>query len=1174
LNERLVMAQKNGTWLIGTFQFVAGILLVFSLTVAGVAAGQNPVPLINQPLVPDAIKPGGAGFTLTVNGTGFVSRSVVHWNGSARVTTFASTSKLTANITASDIAMAHTASVTVVSPGPGGGTSNVVYFPITLSSSSVLFSTSTYSAGSVPWAVATGDFNRDGKLDLAVTNWGDNTVSIFTGNGDGTFRALGTAATGQNPQGITAADFNGDGKLDLAVANKSSGTVSILLGRGDGTFETRTDYSTGPSAQTIAVGDFNRDGKLDLAVANYGPDYENSTVSILLGNGDGTFHPQVAYPAGVNPVGVLVGDFNGDGKLDLAVLDNNQVPGVSILLGNDDGTFQNPVAYQVGENPRVGMVADFNGDGKLDLAVANYTDSDISILLGNGGGSFQAPVNYPVGANPNVLWGADLNRDGKLDLVTANQGGNSVSVLLGNGDGTFQAHTDYSAGQGAQGLAVGDFNADGRLDVAVADNFSNTMSVLLQAPTVSVSPTSLTFAGQVIGTNSNAQKVTLTNSLPVALNIASISVTGTNATDFSETNNCPSSLAVGASCTIEVTFAPTQIGPRTATITITDNSQDSPQSVALSGTGVISGWNIILSTKSLTFATQLVGTTSPAQSVTLTNYGSLALLITSINFTGSSPGAFVQTNTCGGLVASGASCTISVTFKPTQGGTRTAALSITDNAPGSPQKVLVRGVGTVVQLSPASLSFGNVPLGTSTTASTTLTNTGSTTLSITGIVIAGRDTDEFRQTHTCLTGLGAGKSCIITVTFTPSEKGGDSAEVSISDNDITSPQQVPLSGAGCVWEIINRHRKCVTTVSTAVQATLAKSRSTSVPSVTGTNRVGTRVLDLVDLSRIDPLATNRLNRELLVRFWYPASAEQHCNLADYTSPRVWSYFAELTGLPLPAVTTNSCLNAPVADGVHPVVLFTHGYTGTFTDYTFLVEDLASRGYIVVSIDHTYEATAVEFPDGRFVKSQVGSHLTNTWQTDDQTLSSALSERLDDLEFVIDELERLNASSGNAFAGRLDLARLAVAGHSLGGLTAWFGVQREARFRAAVLVDPYLPDIPVGSTGTPIMLLTMGREQRNEDECQLWSDLRGPRLAVNLRGAEHVTPSDLVWLAKGAIKSGSMGPEKTIAAVRDYMAAFLDVNLRGRPAAGLLNGASSDYPDAVVTTQEQAMCHQP
>src|SRR5262249_1666305 len=194
-------------------------------------------------------------------------------------------------------------------------------------------------------------------------------------------------------------------------------------------------------------------------------------------------------------------------------------------------------------------------------------------------------------------------------------------------------------------------------------------------------------------------------------------------------------------------------------------------------------------------------------------------------------------------------------------------LSITDNAPGSPQKVLVRGVGTVVQLSPASLSFGRVPLGTSTTASTTLTNTGSTTLSITGIVIAGADTDEFRQTHTCPTGLGAGKSCIIAVTFTPKEKGDDSAEVSIRDNDITSPQQVPLSGGGCVWEIINRHRKCVTTIARSeVQSTLAKTRTAKAPRVTGADRVGTLPLDLIDSTRIDPFAGNGINRELLVRF--------------------------------------------------------------------------------------------------------------------------------------------------------------------------------------------------------------------------------------------------------------------------------------------------------------------
>ncbi len=1159
------MAPKNRMWCIGRFEFVVLSLLLFSLATTGVSEARNPLPLINQPLMPDAVKPGGAGFTLTVNGIGFVSGAVVKWNGSPRATTFVSRSRLKATVLSSDIIKPSTAAVTVVNPVPGGGTSNIVYFPIRASSSSALFSTSTYSAGSVPWAVATGDFNGDGKLDLAVTNNTDNTVTIFTGNGNGIFKALGTAATGQTPQGITAADFNGDGKLDLAVANDGSGTVSILLGRGDGTFQMRTDYSTGPRAQTVAVGDFNRDGKLDLAVANYGPDYENSTVSILLGNGDGTFRPQVAYSAGVNPVGVLVGDFNGDGKLDLAVLDNNQVPGVSILLGNGDGTFQNPVPYNVGENPRVGMVADFNGDGKLDLAVANYTDNDVSILLGNGDGSFQAPVNYVVGANPNALTGADLNRDGKLDLVTANQTGNSVSVLLGNGDGTFQVHNDYPTGQGPGGIAVGDFNADGRLDVALADSSSDTVSVLLQAPTVSVPPTSLIFAGQVIGTNSTAQQVTLTNSLHVTLNIASISVTGTNATDFSETNKCPSSLAVGASCTIEVTFAPTQIGPRTATITITDNALDSPQSVALSGTGVISGWNIILSTNSLTFATQLVGTTSTAQSVTLTNYGSLALLITSISFKGANPGDFIQTNTCGGLVASGASCTISVSFKPMQGGTRVAALSIADNAPGSPQTISVTGVGTVVELNPTSLGFGAVPVGQSKSMHTKLTNWGSTTLSITGKTITGA----FSEENNCGSSVGAEKSCTITVTFKPGGRGIFRGVFSVSDSGGGSPQQVSLSGSGCVYNV---HHKCQVLISSpAVQSALARSRTTAVPSATGVNRVGTRLLDLVDSSRTDPFAANGIKRELLVRFWYPAAAHRNCKLAAYTSRRVWNYFDELTRVPLPAVTTNSCLNAPVAEGNYPVVVFTHGYTGTFTDYTFLFEDLASRGYVVASIDHTYEATAVEFPDGRFVKSAVGSHLAGTWRTDDRSLSFALSVRLDDLRFVLNELERLNASADNPFAGKLDMSKVALAGHSLGGLTTWQGVQQDTRFKAGILLDPYLGNASLGAIETPVMVLTMRHEQQNDDECELWSDLLGPRLAVNLRGAEHVTPSDLVWLAKGAIKAGTMGPDKAIAAIRDYVAAFLDTNLLGKPSVRLLTGPSSDYPDAAITTRGESLC---
>jgi len=1046
-----------------------------------------------------------------------------------------------------------------------------MFFPITVPTSFVALGRSDYTTGSNPAGVATGDFNGDGKLDIAQANFYGNTVSVLLGNGDGTFQPHVNYATGIGPDSVVVGDFNRDGKLDLAVLSQGSNAVSVLLGNGDGTFQRAANYAAGIGDGSLAVGDFNGDGKQDLASTSSSSD----TVSVLLGNGDGTFREHVDYATGSGPYGVGVGDFNRDGKLDLAVADMTGGT-ISILLGNGDGTFQAHVDYATGSGANWVSVADLNADGILDLIVPNQDSMTVSILLGNGNGTFQPHVDYAVGAGANRSAVGDVNGDGKIDLVIGPRtASNVISILLGNGDGTFQVPVEYATGGDPIGVAVGDFNRDGRLDLAVADNGTSAVSVLLQAPTVLLSTTTLTFGDHLVGSSSNPQTVTLINTGYLTLKVTDIKITGSNANDFSHTNTCPSALPPGSRCSIEVTFMPTQIGPRTTSVTITDNAVDSPQSVALSGTGVVSGPNVTLSNKSLTFATQLVGTTSTAQSVTLSNYGTVALNISSINVTGSDPGDFIQTNTCGGLVASGASCTISVTFKPTQGGTRTAALSIIDNGPGSPQTVLVRGVGTVVQLSPASLSFGNVPLGTSTTASTTLTNTGSTTLSITRIVIAGADTDEFRQTHTCLTGLGAGKSCIITVTFTPREKGRDSAEVSISDNDITSPQQVPLSGAGCVWEIINRHRKCVTTIARSeVQSTLAKTRTTVVPTVTGADRVGTRVLDLIDSTRIDPFGGNGINRELLVRFWYPASAEQDCKLADYTSPRVWNYFAGLTRLPPPTVGTNACLDAPVANSAHPVIVFTHGYTGTFTDYTFLVEDLASRGYIVVSIDHTYEATAVEFPDGRFVKSLVGSHLTNTWQTDDQTLSSALAVRLDDVKFVVDELERLSESTGTPFAGRFDLTRLALAGHSLGGLTAWFGVQRDARFRAAVLVDPYLPDIPVGSTGTPILLLTMGREQRNEDECQLWSDLRGPRLAVNLRGAEHVTPSDLIWLAKGAIKSGSMGPDRTIEALRDYIAAFLDTNVRGKPLDPLLTGPSSDFPDAEVTTQGQALCREP
>jgi len=351
-----------------------------------------------------------------------------------------------------------------------------------------------YPTGQTPFGVAAGDFNGDAKLDLAVTNNADNTVSVLLGNGDGTFQPRVDYATGAGPTSVVVGDFNGDGKLDLAISNVSGNSVSVLLGNGDGTFQPHVDYVIQlllwflyAHPQFLVAADFNGDGKLDLAVADYGGNNLWGSVSVLLGNGDGTFPQamfQLIYFAGANPSGIMAGDFNHDGKIDLAVPATNPDYasfGVSILLAYGGGNFQQPQWISTGSNPRGGVVADFDSDGNLDLAIANSTDNDISVLFGDGQGHFWGP-NYPAaGENIQAVAGGDFNLDGKLDLVTANAGSNSVSVLLGNGDGTFQTHVDYATGNSPNSIAIGDFDGDGTPDIVTANYASNTVSVLLNA---------------------------------------------------------------------------------------------------------------------------------------------------------------------------------------------------------------------------------------------------------------------------------------------------------------------------------------------------------------------------------------------------------------------------------------------------------------------------------------------------------------------------------------------------------------------------------------------------------------------------------------------------------------------------------------------------------------------
>jgi len=651
------------------------------------AAAANPVPLIHLPLSPDAVMPGSSGFTLIVNGAGFVAGSKVYWNGSLRATTFVSKTMLKATILVADVATPNTASVTVVSPSPGGGTSNVVFFEATLPTLGVAFGTSSFSGFATPLGVATGDFNRDGKLDVVVANNNGSNVSVLLGNGDGTFQAPVNYPTGASAYAVAVADLNGDGKQDLAVANNSGSSVSILLGNGDGTFQAAVNYTVPCCASSVAVGDFNEDGKPDLVLATNG-------ASVLLGNGDGTFQPVLNYPAGSNTAAVAVGDLNGDGHLDLAIADNG-TGNVFVLLGDGDGNFQPALVNTIGSGAAAVVVGDFNGDGIPDLAVTNNGNNTLSVLIGNGDGTFQSPVNYATAGFPWGLTTADLNGDGKLDLVVS--GGIVSEVFLGKGDGTFEPAVDYvPVGAYPAFVTAGDFNGQGRLDLFLPTSASD-VSELAQA-TLVPSATFVNFPLQLLQINSATQDLTLTNVTNQAISISGIAVSGTNAAEFTETDTCTPSVAAESTCSVHITFTPAQVGPRTATITVTNSGVGNPQSVALNGTGIVSGPNATLSATSVSVSCRqrcgfppipcyCVCTSTPGP-VTLSDYGSADLSVTGIST--SSP--FTETNTCSTGVASGNSCSIRIGMSAS--GSVAGMLTINDNAPGSPQVVTLTGNAT------------------------------------------------------------------------------------------------------------------------------------------------------------------------------------------------------------------------------------------------------------------------------------------------------------------------------------------------------------------------------------------------------------------------------------------------------------------------------------------------
>lgn len=336
-----------------------------------------------------------------------------------------------------------------------------------------------------PSSITKADFNGDSIVDIAASGDNGNRVSIMLGTGNGSF------ATAQNfglsplclPAGITHADFNGDGKMDLATADYNNSKVSVLLGNGNGTFSTILDFVTGVNPITIISADFNGDGHPDIATPDEGLD----SISILLGDGTGGMSAPFNFAAGISPFSIISGDFNGDGKLDIAA-SNDVSHNISVLLGNGLGGFGATVNFATGNNPRSIITADFNGDGHLDLVTANEADDNVSILLGDGTGHFAAAVNFTTGTftSPRSVISGDFNGDGHSDLSTANEGLNNISVITGNGNGGFAAPVFFAVQQLPRSIITADFNGDHKADLAVANYNSGDVSVLLNCNVSSI----------------------------------------------------------------------------------------------------------------------------------------------------------------------------------------------------------------------------------------------------------------------------------------------------------------------------------------------------------------------------------------------------------------------------------------------------------------------------------------------------------------------------------------------------------------------------------------------------------------------------------------------------------------------------------------------------------------
>jgi hypothetical protein len=699
-------------------------------------------------------------------------------------------------------------------------------------------------------SIASAYFTNNTKnLGFVVTQEASNSVSVALGNGNATFGTPASYSTGSGPIAVATGDFNGDGYPDIVTANSGGNDVSVLLNTKTGTFSPASNLPVGTAPSAVAVGDVNNDGFLDIVVANSG----SANVSVLLGKGNGTFGTATPYPVGNGPAAIILAKTSGHIYPDIIVT-NKTDNSVSVLLGNGDGTFQPQTPYTIPSSSPVGITAaDINANGILDLVVTESATNSVGVMQGSGTGTFSGAVNYKVGVTP-VAVAAVADSGGKFDLVVANSGGGDVTSLVNqspaavmsasatkltfgnaqiNSTTASQVVTLTNKGNTTLDIASITTSADYpmtttcgstlaalgtcTITVSFAPSFPGAINGTLtiqgnvtgdfllvpltgtgQFP-MAVSPVALTFASTAVGKTSAAQTVTVTNQSTVTQTF-NFTATGNYSAVASGAKPCGSSLTAGASCTVSVSLTPTQSGAINGSF-IVSGSGFIPQITGLAGTGT-GGATLPLSFSpaSLLFDSPALGFSSLPKNVTATNTTASTLNLTltaSTDWTVSGTGAAP----CGGALAAGKSCTFAVVFTPSVLGYFNGSISVATGS-GSPVIFDLEGLGNIdSSFSPASMKFAPQNVGTTSPGQIVkVWNFENTNMTILGWSASGDFAAVPGGPQPCSVNGQVPPLllpfCNLVVYFTPTKTGAINGSVSVTTSWATGSESFAVSGTG------------------------------------------------------------------------------------------------------------------------------------------------------------------------------------------------------------------------------------------------------------------------------------------------------------------------------------------------------------------------------------------